>query len=165
MAEQQAACVVIDIDGVVADVRHRLHFLDRKPKNWQGFFAAAKNDGVLQVGADFARTASASHLVVYLTGRPERLRTTTMAWLAGHGLPEGTLLMRRDGDHRPAVMVKLSHLRRLRHDVAVDLVVDDDPQVIDAAGEAGFAVWLAGWMPRDADNSVLHMAQERDGQT
>ena len=165
MRDQRAACVVIDIDGVVADVRHRLHFLDRKPKDWQGFFAAATNDGLLQVGADFARTASSSHLVVYLTGRPEHLRKTTQAWLTEHGLPEGTLLMRRDGDHRPAVMVKLSHLRRLQRDVAVDLVVDDDPLVIEAVEEAGFAVRHAGWMPRDADDNVLREAQESDGQT
>ena len=32
---------IVDIDGVVADVRHRLHHLDRRPKNWSAFFAAA----------------------------------------------------------------------------------------------------------------------------
>jgi hypothetical protein len=32
---------VFDLDGVLADVRHRLHFLDRRPKDWDGFFAAA----------------------------------------------------------------------------------------------------------------------------
>jgi len=165
MPEPRTSCVVVDIDGVVADVRHRLQYLDRRPKDWQGFFAAAKNDQLLGVGADFARSASSSHLVVYLTGRPERLRATTATWLAAHGLPDGTLLMRRDGDHRPAVMVKMAHLRRLQRDIAVDLIVDDDPLVIDAAEKAGYRVRLADWMPRDTSDAVLHEAQERDGQT
>ena len=35
---------VLDIDGVLADVRHRLHHLDKRPKDWAAFFAAAGRD-------------------------------------------------------------------------------------------------------------------------
>jgi len=73
--------VILDIDGVLADIRHRLHYLAARPKNWEGFFAAAKNDQVLEVGAEFAKRAAATHEIVYLTGRPERLRAATQAWL------------------------------------------------------------------------------------
>ena len=41
---------MFDIDGVVADVRHRLHFLQRRPKDWPGFFAAAADDPGLAEG-------------------------------------------------------------------------------------------------------------------
>jgi hypothetical protein len=166
--------VVLDIDGVLADVRHRLHYLDQKPKNWEAFFSAANNDGLLEVGADFAITAAASHQIVYLTGRPERLRAETTRWLQSNGLPPGPLLMRMDGDRRPAVQTKLQQLRRLRAKIRVELVVDDDPIVIDAVAAAGFEARLADWMPRlqrtsatrnSLHGDVLREAQERDGRT
>jgi len=35
---------VVDIDGVLADVGHRLHFFHHRPKDWKGFLAAARTD-------------------------------------------------------------------------------------------------------------------------
>src|ERR1700759_5545664 len=64
---------VIDIDGVVADVRHRLRFLDRRPKDWDGFFAAADQDLPLEAGIARVTELAGGHDVVWLTGRPERL--------------------------------------------------------------------------------------------
>jgi hypothetical protein len=171
--------VVLDIDGVLADVRHRLHHLARRPKDWDAFFAAATGDDVLEVGAQFAQQAATTHDVVYLTGRPERLRAPTEAWLRRHTLPAGRLLMRRDGDHRPSAVVKLQELRRLRRQSPVDLLVDDDPSVVEAARAAGFVVRHADWMPApervrpgaQANHDVLfgidllHEGQQRDGRT
>jgi phosphoserine phosphatase len=64
---------VVDIDGVVADVRHRLSFLDRRPKDWAGFFDAASLDPLLPEGAAMVgELTKRGHTVVWLTGRPER---------------------------------------------------------------------------------------------
>jgi len=156
------AFVVLDIDGVLADVRHRLRHVAKKPKDWDAFFAAAPKDPLLDVGAGFAREAASSHDVVYLTGRPERTRDDTLRWLEKHDLPAGRLIMRREGDRRPAVLTKTQALRRLSNEQRVDLVLDDDPAVIEAMTRAGFPARLADWMPRD---DALSDAQEREGQT
>ena len=112
----QRALAVFDIDGVLADVRHRLHHLQARPQRWEAFFLAADRDPLLDEGAARLRAAQAEHDVVYLTGRPERNRGLTRAWLARHGLPTGPLHMRPDHDHRPARWVKRNTLRRLaRH--------------------------------------------------
>jgi hypothetical protein len=170
LAEEPTSCVVLDIDGVLADVRHRLHHLARRPKDWDAFFTAAPADPPLEVGPAFARTAASTHVVVYLTGRPERLRSDTQEWLRRHHLPAGRLLMRPDGQRKPAALVKLEHLHRLRQELRVELLVDDDPTVIDAARTAGFPVRLADWMPRDTPTEsgmpqLLYEAQEREGLT
>ena len=164
--------MIFDIDGVLADVRHRLHYLATRPKDWEGFFAAAKNDHVLEVGAEFAKRVAATHDIVYLTGRPDRLRMATQAWLDEHLLPAGRLLMRPEGDRRPSAVIKLHELHKLRRQSAVELLIDDDPSVIEAARAAGFAVQLADWMPRPSDpdlplfgRDLLHDAQQREGQT
>ncbi len=49
---------VFDMDGVVADVRHRLHHLRRQ--NWSRFFAAADADPLLAEGAAWSPTSPAS---------------------------------------------------------------------------------------------------------
>ena len=107
------ALAVFDIDGVLADVRHRLHHLQSRPQRWEAFFLAADRDPLLEEGAARLRAAQAEHDVMYLTGRPERNRGLTRSWLARHGLPTGPLHMRPDDDHRPARWVKRNTLRRL----------------------------------------------------
>lgn len=151
---------MLDIDGVLADVRHRLHHLSRKPKDWDAFFAAASADRPLPAGAELAHTLASDHPLVYLTGRPSRLRHTTETWLQRHGLPGGRLLMRRSGDFRPAREVKLELVRRL--EAPVHVVVDDDPAVVQAMRDAGYAVLHATWA---APEPVLHRTQEQDGHT
>ena len=153
---------VIDIDGVVADVRHRLHLIQDRPKRWDAFFAAAAEDPPLPAGVDLVRELAADHDVVWLTGRPERTRAVTAAWLADHGLPAEPLLMRKDRDFRPARLAKRDELHRLRRRREIAVVVDDDPAVVDLLAAEGFPVRLADWLPH---SRTLDKAQEREGRT
>lgn len=153
---------VFDIDGVVADVRHRLHFLDSRPKDWSGFFAAAGDDTPLAEGVALAREALQTYDLAWLTGRPERLRAVTERWLADLDLPSAPLVMRRNRDFRPARLAKREELRSLATGRQVAMVVDDDPEVIEALAAAGYPTRLAEWVPRP---SPLRTAQDRDGRT
>lgn len=152
---------VFDIDGVVADVRHRLHHLERRPKDWGGFFAAAGDDTPLDEGVALAADLARRHDVAWLTGRPEWLRAATTLWLDRYGLPAGDLFLRGNADRRPARLYKLGVLRRLaRRQIAA--FVDDDMQVVEAAQQAGYPAVLADWAPRAP---ILRDAQERLGRT
>lgn len=154
---------VIDLDGVLADVRPRLHFLESTPKDWDGFFAAIPDDEVLAEGRAVVERLAADHELVYLTGRPESTRRDTEAWLEQHELPRAMVIMRRSGDRRPARVTKPALLRRLAaggRKIAV--VVDDDPQVCEALERDGWPVLRADWMtPPD----TLAEAQEQAGRT
>ncbi len=161
---EPAAYAVVDLDGVVADVRHRLPFLDRRPKDWDGFFAAAVDDPVLPEGrAVVEELLTRSHRIVWLTGRPERCRADTVAWLARHGLPEASLYMRGDRDRRPARETKLEKVRELARHRTVAVVVDDDDLVVRTLRAAGFTVLHAQWMAEP--QPTLFDAQEHDGRT
>jgi len=151
---------VFDIDGVVADVRHRLHHLEGR-RHWHAFFVEAGADPLLAEGAALVAEFAREHEIVWLTGRPEWLRDTTAEWLTGHGLPSGELYLRPNGDYRPAPRYKLGVLRRLA-DRGIAAVVDDDDEVVDAARAAGYPAVLADWVPR---GDALRRAQDRDGRT
>ena len=153
---------VFDIDGVLADVRHRLHHLQARPQRWNAFFVAADRDPLLEEGAARLHAAQASCDVIYLTGRPERNRSLTSTWLARQGLPTGPLHMRPDRDHRPARWVKRETLRRLAATRTIASVLDDDPAVVAVLEADGWPVELATWLPH---SSTLQSAQEQQGRT
>ena len=153
---------VFDIDGVLADVRHRLHFVEKSPKDWDAFFGAALDDPVWEQGVALARESARECDVVYVTGRPERCRPDTLAWFARHGLPDGQLSMRSGTDRRPARLTKPPLLRRLARGRTVAVVVDDDERVCDAYEAAGYRVLRARWA---AEAPALRQAQEGEGRT
>jgi hypothetical protein len=153
---------VLDIDGVLADVRHRLHHIERRPKDWQAFFAAIPGDPPLVEGVELARQLAADHQLLYLTGRPRWTEAMTRAWLQRQGLPAGRLVMRRAGDRRPAAVAKPALLSEFASGRAVAVVVDDDPDVCAALAAAGWPVRLADWMTR---TTALAQAQEAEGRT
>lgn len=153
---------VLDIDGVVADVRHRLHLLRRRPPDWEGFFLAAADDPALAEGIAMARTLSADHDVVWLTGRPERSRALTLRWFAQHGLAADDLRMRPDRDRGPARVFKTRELAKIAKNRSIVVVVDDDPAVVSRLRERNLPVILADWLPYEP---TMRRAQNREGRT
>ncbi len=153
---------VVDLDGVLADVRHRLHHLERRPKDWSAFFAAAPADPVLAEGRRVVEALVEVHDVAYLSGRPESCRADTEEWLGRHRLPAAPVHLRPVTDRRPSRLFKVDRLRELAAHRSVAVVVDDDPDVLDAVRAAGFDVLPATWMD---SAPTLHEAQEVDGRT
>ena len=164
---------VIDIDGVLADVRHRVHFVERSPKDWDAFFAAAPDDPPLAEGIETAhRLVNEGHSIVYVSGRPERCRSDTESWLREQALPAAPLHLRRDSDRRPARVTKVQIIRQLAESDQVVIVVDDDGAVVAAVTAAGFPVLHARWMDGGSDGvdssptqQTLFDAQEVEGRT
>jgi uncharacterized HAD superfamily protein len=155
---------VFDIDGVVADVRHRVHYLERgygAHQDWDSFFLAADEDTLLTPGRDLVSELSREHEIVWLTGRPEWIRKITHDWLEQQGLPNGELHMRDDMDFRPAPRYKLSVLRQLSSRT-IAAFIDDDDAVVRAALAAGYPTHLADWVARD---SALREAQDDLGRS
>jgi hypothetical protein len=154
---------LIDLDGVLADLRHRLHHIEGADRDWAAFFAGIPDDPVLAEGVAVVERLAADHDVLYLTGRPERSRGDTERWLTRHGLPRGRLLMRRDRDRRPARLTKVELLdRQVAAGRVVGVVVDDDPEVCAAVRRRGWPVLVADWMTRP---ETLDKAQEDLGAT
>lgn len=169
MSSNRQRLAVIDIDGVLADVRHRLHHLDGPQRDWDAFFRAAPDDAVLAGGRSAVERVLAEGLgLVYLTGRPERCRQATLDWLGRHDFPAAPLLMRPDRDRRPARLFKIASLRELARTSDVALVVDDDEAVVSAVAAAGFPIVQATWMTDATDDEgrdALTVAQEDLGRT
>lgn len=125
-------CYHFDIDGTIANVGHRLHHIERRPKNWRKFFATVGEDLPIVHIIELARDlAEAGVPVVYVSGRSDECRADTLAWFSTHDLPLGPLYMRRAGDHRPDHIVKAELLDQiLRDGFQPSMAFDDRDQVV-----------------------------------
>jgi hypothetical protein len=125
-----APCVIVDIDGVLADGAHRQHLV--RAKRWREFFDAAHGDAPIAETAVLLRLLDADLVVVLLTGRPVRTRDATVTWLAEHGYRWDLLVMKDDGDLRRATVAKREAVAALRDaGFTPVLALDDEPSNVD----------------------------------
>ena len=122
---------IVDIDGTIADVQHRLHHIKgARKKNWKAFFEAMDRDTPLKPMIRQVHELEKEHDIIVVTGRPEQYRQRTEKWLKQNGLRYLRLFMRPKGDHRPDYTVKAEVLREFKKGQIV-LAIDDRPPVCD----------------------------------
>lgn len=134
--------VIVDMDGTLADVGHRLHHIKGPgKKNWHKFFEGMDEDAPNREIVDMVREYANNHEIVIVTGRPDSYRRRTMQWLKRYDISFSRLFMRPAGDHRPDYVVKKEILNSLGADKErVTLVIDDRPSVCDMWRECGLNV-------------------------
>jgi phosphoglycolate phosphatase-like HAD superfamily hydrolase len=119
--------VAFDLDGVLSDATHRQALLRGPHPDWESFFSASGEDPLVEEVATLLRLLSPSVVIVLLTARPARVREVTLDWLARHDIRWDLLVMRRDGDYRPAHQFKRESLRDLlAHGFDLRLCFEDD---------------------------------------
>lgn len=93
------SCYIFDIDGTLADCSHRLHHIQKQPKDWDSFFAACMDDQPIAHMVALAKSLPLP--IICVSGRSDVVRVETDFWLRVRaGLNPAALYMRRAGDHR-----------------------------------------------------------------
>lgn len=138
--------ILCDIDGTIADLSHRLHFIKNGNKDWDNFFNSCDKDVPILPVVDLIQNFN--YDTVFVTGRPEKLRQKTYEWLYKKtGIPvySDSLYMRKDGDHRPDAVVKAEILEEImKTGNNILFVIDDRPSVISMWREKGLFVFQVG---------------------
>lgn len=123
--------VICDIDGTLADITHRLHYVKGEgKKDWPGFFSEIANDVPRKEVLDEVMELSKTYRIVLVSGRPEDYKKQTVDWLAKYNIPYETLIMRRKGDTRDDDIIKKELFERYFIKDKVKLVIDDRPRVV-----------------------------------
>lgn len=124
--------VAFDLDGTLANIEHRLHFIQNKPANWPAFFDACVDDVPNpQIMAVCHRLIWSGCAVEIWSGRSDRVRAQTEAWLDRHSINHTILRMRKDGDYRADDVVKGEWFDALPEDARPVLAFDDRQRVVD----------------------------------
>ncbi len=126
--------VICDLDGTLANIDHRLHFMRQKPKDWKGFFGGISEDTLRQDVLDLIlEHEKEGREIFFVSGRPETYRDVTEEWLErvlkGYKIHRA-LFMRRHGDRRPDDIVKQEIYDAHFKDLEIVEVLDDRPRII-----------------------------------
>lgn len=135
---------IFDIDGTLADLSHRLHFIQKEPADWTGFFAACPGDKQIPEIATVAKSLSkSSYKIVMITGRSDEIRDETEEWLDRYNIPWDALYMRKAGDHREDSVVKAELLDTCLRNMPGTIlgVFEDRQQVVDMYRAKGLRVF------------------------
>ena len=136
---------VFDIDGVLANCGHRLHYL--KEKNYDKFYAEEEmlKDSTIAGGVELLKNLYSEQYVaiIFLTGRPYRTEEWTRRWLEQQARFKNakfaTILMRGNHDYRPSDTVKVEAFRKYLEENPYRgeiLFIDDDPKNVIAVEKA-----------------------------
>jgi beta-phosphoglucomutase-like phosphatase (HAD superfamily) len=141
--------MIWDLDGTLSNDSARAHFVEveqGRARDWRSYFDAIDTDPPIAASMEVLRAMHAAGIrVLFLTGRPEYTRDKTVRWLRANGLTEyDALLMRPEGEHRPAGFFKADAVRALRRDYELVCAFEDRIDVAQALREAGVPVFLYG---------------------
>lgn len=111
--------VIFDLDGTLADGRHRLHLLPTKDydktESWTAFNLASQDDTPFLDNIEVCNLFAFGdyYTVIILTGRSDVARAVTEEWLDKHEVHYDALVMRSQSDNRKDTVIKEEYLRSI----------------------------------------------------
>jgi len=131
--------VICDIDGTIANNDHRQHLL-KKFKDWDNFFAQLHLDEPIPVVIERIKDLKRDGKeIVFLTGRPERYRSSTKEWLSKYFNFKFQLEMRKDKDFRKKIDSKKDSLLEIGKE-NIFKIFENDYQLIELWNSMGLDV-------------------------
>lgn len=126
-------CYIVDIDGTIANSKHRAHYITDGHRDWDSWHAHAHKDTPIEEVVNIVRMASEKGFAIVLcTGRDEKCRPETIAWLNENNVPYNDLYMRKLNDRRNDDIVKFELLEQI-YEAGYEpvLVLEDRQRVVD----------------------------------
>jgi 3-deoxy-D-manno-octulosonate 8-phosphate phosphatase KdsC-like HAD superfamily phosphatase len=124
--------IIVDLDGTLADCNHRVHHVQKDPKDWKSFNSLIHEDD-LNIWCKKIIDSMGSHGVstILLTGRNEATRTVTEKWLKDHKIDYLELFMRGvDDDRSDSDIKKEIYLKQIAPLYDTLFVVEDRLSVV-----------------------------------
>jgi hypothetical protein len=132
--------IICDLDGTVADLWHRLHHIQWEKKDYNAFNLDCYLDSVIKETAIVVKSLVATTWakIIFTSGRSDIAKDMTIKRLADNGFEYDRLIMRKDWNHTPDTLLKLSRYNRHLKDLNILCVFDDRPWVVE--------MWRNQWL-------------------
>jgi predicted secreted acid phosphatase len=128
--------IIIDIDGTLANIEHRVHYVRNGRKDWPKFFQELHKDTVRQdvkavYDLYYALRNRFGLQIILVSGRGAETELATRKWLLDNGIAYSALYMRRKNDYRDDTVIKEEiYHQYIEPRYNTILVIDDRPKVV-----------------------------------
>ena len=121
--------VIFDLDGTLALIDHRRHFVEHPAKDWDAFYKACVDDKpnipIVQLIIDLYWHRG--YYIEIWSGRSDIVKQETVEWLEKYFIRYHALVMRKEGDYTPDEKLKekwiderFTEYRKIRPTLAFD---------------------------------------------
>jgi hypothetical protein len=136
--------IIVDLDNCVSDDKHRRHFLEKEPKDWDSYLDSCHQDSahpwaveiidaIILLGNAETKCGSAGARIAFVSGRMERVRQKTIGWIMSKFLFESEkefdLYLRKDNDFRKAWIFKEEVVQGINIENDIVFAMDDDTEI------------------------------------
>ncbi|PIK15172.1 HAD family acid phosphatase [Halobacteriovorax sp. JY17] len=133
MNSAKKRAIIVDLDGTLANCDHRVHHVEKTPKDWVAF---NRDMGLDEINSWCAELVAAMEekgfKILLLTGRGEESRNQTEEWLEKYQVPYTELYMRKAQDSREDSEIKREiFLDFIRPEYETLFVVEDRLSVVE----------------------------------
>lgn len=157
---EPARIVIFDLDGVIADVRHRVHFIDRTISrednhgikvvghhpDWDKFFKACPDDvpnkdmvDLLKIFVDWG------HKIYILSGRSASVKKETLEWFSRYIIPFDFMFLRPVENYEIDFRLKSRWINKIIELEGLDkifMAFDDNVKNVEIFRNAGIQSFL-----------------------
>lgn len=133
--------IICDLDGTLANIDHRLHFITGEKKDWDGFFGAVAKDKPNMWCVELLKGMMTRDTeIIFVSGRNASAFIATRAWLDALGFNGIQLFMRPEDNRQPDFELKEHFYNEALKDKDILFVIEDRKQVVDMWRSKGIVV-------------------------
>lgn len=146
-SEAKLKGIIVDLDGTLCDVDHRVEFVRKVPIDWKEFNDRMSLDKINHWCEELIKAMQAKNYQIhFVTGRGEDYRQLTEEWLNRHHIKYDSLLMRPRNDMREDAEIKEElYTNHIKGKVQILFVVDDRASVVKRWRELGLVCLQCDW--------------------
>ena len=122
----KSRAIICDIDGTIANIEHRLHFIQGK-KNWKEFFLSMSDDIPIIENIDLVLESLENHMkLIFVSGRPDLYKQVTVDWINKNTpFRNYHIFMRKHNDYRKDTIIKEEILKKIDKNYIIECVFED----------------------------------------
>ena len=139
--------IIIDLDGTLTDVSHRVHHVQKEPKDKKSFNSLIGGDGLNSWCYELLEAMrERGYKIIFITGRPDKYRKETVDWLEQKQIVYDELYMRPRHAGVPDSLVKKKIYEEfIRDRMEIAFVVEDRLSVVRMWRKIGLVCLQCDW--------------------
>lgn len=139
--------IIFDLDGTLAEINHRVKYVEQETKDWKSFYERIPFDNVNVWCLELLKSMkNNNYKIIIVTGRGEKYASLSKDWLKNHDIFYDEIYFRKMKDRRADQIIKQEiYEEHIKGKYDILFVVDDRLQVVEMWRMLGLVCLQCDW--------------------